>query len=242
MKVLVLDVGGAHVKMLATDQEAPRKFVSGPTFTPPQMVEGVKQTVPDWQYEAVSIGIPGPVLGGRIVSNPPNLGKGWVGFDFQAAFKLPTKIINDAAMQALGSYAGGKMLFLGLGTGLGSAMIAAGLVEPMELAHLPYRKGTFEDYVGQRGLDRLGRRKWEHCVDDVVKKLMAALLPDYVVLGGGNVRKLKKLPEHCRIGSNSNAFVGGFRLWEPPQPDNPPNPDALNTATTAGQVHEGNSK
>jgi polyphosphate glucokinase len=214
MKVLVVDIGGTKVKILATGQEVPRKFPSDPSLTPALMVAGVKGAAADWEYEAVSIGYPGPVLMGRPVSDPHNLGPGWVGFDFAAAFGRPVKVINDAAMQALGSYEGGKMLFLGLGTGLGSAIILNGLVEPMELAHLPYRKGTFEDYVGARGLKRLGKKRWRRCVLDVVGHLSAALRPDYVVLGGGNVKKLKDLPPGCRAGSNTNAFAGGFRLWE----------------------------
>ena len=225
--VLVVDVGGSHVKILATGQEASREFASGPTLTAEQMVAGVLKCAAGWKYDAVSIGYPGPVLRGRPVSEPHNLASGWVGFDFEAAFGCPVKLINDAAMQALGSYTGGKMLFLGLGTGLGSAMIVDGVVEPMELGHLPYRKGTYEDYVGARRLKRVGKRKWRRAVQDVVARLVAALEPDDVVLGGGNVRKLKKLPPGCRTGENANAFRGGFRLWEvaaepPHQPHQPP--------------------
>ena len=210
MNVLVIDVGGTHVKILATGQETPRKFDSGPTMTAEQMVAGVVQAAEGWTYDVVSIGYPGPVLRGKPVSEPHNLGPGWVGFDFEAAFGRPVKIVNDAAMQALGSYEGGKMLFLGLGTGLGSAMIVDGVVEPMELGHLPYRKRTYEDYVGERGLERLGKKKWRRYVADVVARLTAALEPDDVVLGGGNVRKLKTLPPGCRAGDNANAFLGGF--------------------------------
>ena len=183
-------------------------------MTAEEMVAGVRQAAAEWEYEAVSIGYPGPVLHNRPVAEPHNLGPGWVGFDFETAFGCPVKLINDAAMQALGSYEGGKILFLGLGTGLGSAMIVDGMVEPMELAHLPYRKATFEDYVGIRGLKRAGKRKWRRYVEDVVARLIAALEPDDVVLGGGNVHKLKKLPPGCRVGDNANAFRGGFRLWE----------------------------
>lgn len=215
MQVLVIDVGGNHVKLLATSQSEPRRFDSGPTLTAGEMVRGVQQAVQGWNYDVISIGYPGPVVRGRLIAEPHNLGKGWVGYNFEAAFGCPVKIINDAAMQALGSYEGGTMLFLGLGTGLGSAMIVEGLVEPMELSHLPYRKGTFEDYVGIRGLERLGKKKWRHCVKDVVVRLTAALEPEYVVLGGGNVNKLKKLPPKCRVGDNANAFLGGFRMWEP---------------------------
>jgi len=214
MKILVIDIGGTNVKMLASGQREPRKFPSGPTMTPREMAAGVKQAVQGWKYDAVSIGYPGPVRDGRPASEPHNLGKGWVAFNYRAAFGLPVKIINDAAMQALGSYEGGRMLFLGLGTGLGSTLIADGVVMPMELGHLPYRKGTFEDYVGIRGLERRGKKKWRGAVEDVVARLVAALEPDSVVLGGGNVKKLKALPPLCRAGVNANAFRGGFRLWE----------------------------
>ena len=214
MQILVVDVDGTHVKMLATGQETQREFVSGASLTAEKMVSGVLKAAEGWEYEAVSIGYPGPVLRGRPVSEPPNLAPGWVGFDFEAAFGCPVKLLNDAAMQALGSYEGGKMLFLGLGTGLGSTMIVDGIVEPMELGHLPYRKGTYEDYIGIRGLKRLGKKKWRSYVEDVVARLIAALEPDYVVLGGGNVHKLKELPPSCRVGENANAFRGGFRLWE----------------------------
>lgn len=219
MNVLVVDVGGTHVKILVSGQEEPRKFPSGPDMTAAAMVQGVKELAGDWRYDAVSIGYPGPVLLGRPVSEPHNLGGGWVGFDYAAAFACPVKVINDAAMQALGSYNGGKMLFLGLGTGLGTTLIVDGIVEPMELSHLPYKKGTYEDYVGIRGLDRLGKKKWRQHVADVVARLIAALEPDDVVLGGGNVKKLKELPPHCRAGDNANAFRGGFRLWQEKQAD-----------------------
>jgi polyphosphate glucokinase len=212
--VLVIDVGGTHVKLLATGQDGPRAFVSGPTLTPRQMVAGVKKLARGWKYQAISMGYPGLVLHGRVVAEPHNLGRGWAGFDYRAALGRPVKIINDAAMQALGSYKGGKMLFLGLGTGLGSAVVVDGIVEPMELGHLPYRKGTYEAYVGQRGLEQRGKKKWRRHVADVVAALIAALEPDDVVLGGGNVKKLKELPPGCRAGDNANAFVGGARLWE----------------------------
>ena len=214
MSVLVVDIGGTHVKVLATGHKVHREFDSGPTLTPKQMVAGVKKLVADWKYEAISIGYPGPVLRNRPVSEPWNLGKGWAGFDFEAAFKCPVKVVNDAAMQALGSYKGGKMLFLGLGTGLGSAMVVDGIVEPMELGHLPYKKATFEDYVGIRGVKKYGKKKWRNFVTDVVRRLFAALEPDDVVLGGGNVKKLKELPSRSRAGDNDNAFLGGFRVWE----------------------------
>src|SRR5581483_3410526 len=215
MNVLVIDVGGSHVKMLATGQAEPRKFVSGPSLAPKDMVAKVKALVDDWKYDAVSIGYPGPVLHNRPVAEPHNLAPGWVGFHFAGAFRRPLKLINDAAMQALGSYKGGKMLFLGLGTGLGSAMVVEGILEPMELSHLPYKKGTYEDYVGLRALTKFGKKKWRSHVADVRQLLIAALQPDDVVLGGGNACKLKKLPPGCRAGDNANAFLGGFRLWEP---------------------------
>ncbi|HWH71440.1 MAG TPA: ROK family protein, partial [Candidatus Sulfotelmatobacter sp.] len=204
--VLVIDVGGTHVKVLATGQDTKRGFVSGPTLTPKRMVSKVKRLVDDWKYDAISIGYPGPVLQNRPTTEPWNLGKGWKGFNFETAFKRPVKVINDAAMQALGSYKHGKMLFLGLGTGLGSAAIVDGIVEPMELGHLPYKKATFEDYVGARGLEKYGKKKWRRYVADAVERLIAALEPEDVVLGGGNVNKLKKLPPGCRAGNNANAF------------------------------------
>ena len=214
MKVLVIDIGGTHVKVLATGQDAHREFASGPALTPKRMVSEVRKLVTDWQYDVVAIGYPGPVLRDRPVSEPWNLGKGWAGFNFEAAFKRPVKVVNDAAMQALGSYRRGKMLFLGLGTGLGSALIVDGIVEPMELGHLPYKKSTFEDYVGIRGLEKYGKKKWRGYVADVVERLVAAIEPDEVVLGGGNVKKLNELPPGCRAGKNANAFLGGFRLWK----------------------------
>jgi polyphosphate glucokinase len=214
MNVLVVDVGGTHVKVLATGQQDPRKFVSGPALTAKQMVSSVRKITGDWSYDVVSIGYPGPVLQGHPIAEPHNLGIGWVGFDFEKALRNPVKVINDAAMQALGSYKRGKMLFLGLGTGLGSALVVNGIVEPMELGHLPYKKGVFEDYVGERSLEKHGRRKWRRYVADVVDRLIAAVEPDDVVLGGGNVNELKEMPPRCRAGDNANAFLGGFRLWE----------------------------
>jgi polyphosphate glucokinase len=214
LNVLVIDIGGTHVKILATGQATRREFPSGPEMTPRRMVTGVKKLAAGWEYSAVSIGYPGVVVHNRPVAEPHNLGHGWIGFQFEKAFGCPVKLINDAAMQALGSYKGGKLLFLGLGTGLGSAMVVDGVVEPMELGHLPYKKATYEDYVGLRGLEKRGKKKWRSHVADVVERLIAALEPDDVVLGGGNVKKLKKLPPGCREGDNANAFVGGFRLWE----------------------------
>jgi len=213
MKVLAVDVGGTHVKLMAAGQPAAREFLSGRGLTAEQMVRQVKDLASDWTYDRVAIGYPGPVMRGRPVAEPHNLGGGWVGFDFAAAFGRPVRVINDAAMQALGSYNGGRLLFLGLGTGLGTALVNDGFVEPMELAHLPYRKATYEDYVGLRGLERLGRKKWEKHVNEVVDRLLAAFSPDEIVLGGGNTKKLSRLPPLCRPGDNANAFLGGFRLW-----------------------------
>ncbi|HEV2422882.1 MAG TPA: ROK family protein [Candidatus Acidoferrales bacterium] len=214
-RILVIDVGGTHVKVLATGQRTARKTVSGPTMTPTKMVQDVKAMTKDWQYDVISMGYPGPVVLSRPLHEPHNLAHGWVGFDFSKALGRPVKIINDAAMQALGSYHGGRMLFLGLGTGLGSAMVVDGIVEPMEIAHLPYKKGkTYEDYIGLHGLEHSGKKKWRRHVADIVEKLRAALEPDYVVLGGGNAKKLKELPKDAELGDNANAFRGGFRLWE----------------------------
>jgi polyphosphate glucokinase len=214
MNVLVIDVGGTSVKILATGQRRPRSFPSGSTFTPRQLVTQVKKRTQDWEYDAVSLGYPGKVLQGRPFAEPRNLGRGWVGFDFAAAFGRPVRIINDAAMQALGSYKGGKMLFLGLGTGLGSALIDEGVVEPMELSMLPYKKATYEDYLGQHGLARLGAKKWRAAVTEVVESLLSVLEVDEVVIGGGNVEKLDKLPARCRAGDNTYALRGGFNLWK----------------------------
>ena len=210
----MIDVGGTHVKILATGEQVHREFASGPSLTARAMVSRVKRLARGWEYDAVSIGYPGPVLRNRPVAEPHNLGRGWMGFDFERAFGRPTKVVNDAAMQALGGYRRGKMLFLGLGTGLGSTLIADGIVEPMELGHLPYRKRTFEHYVGIRGLQRLGKKRWRRAVFDVVERLTAALEPDEIVLGGGNVKRLKTLPPGCREGDNANAFKGGFRMWQ----------------------------
>jgi polyphosphate glucokinase len=213
-KILVIDVGGTHVKILASGQRTPRKIDSGPTMTAKKMAAWVKTAAKDWSYDVASIGYPGPVVHNKPLREPHNLGKGWVAFNYAKALGCPVKIINDAAMQALGSYKGGRMLFLGLGTGLGSAMVVDGIVEPMELAHLPYKHGkTYEDYLGLRGLQRMGKKKWRRHVAGVVKELTAAMQPDYIVLGGGNAKKLKKLPPKTRLGTNENAFTGGSRLW-----------------------------
>jgi polyphosphate glucokinase len=214
-KILAIDVGGTHVKVLATGRRKPLEIPSGPKMTAKQMVRDVRQATVGWRYSVVSIGYPGPVLHGKPVSEPANLGGGWVGFDFEKAFGHPVRLINDAAMQALGSYRGGRMLFLGLGTGLGSALIVDGVLEPMELAHLPFKKGkTYEDLVGDAALQRFGKKKWRRYVTDVVTRLQAALEADDVVVGGGNAKLLRSLPKGVRLGSNSNAFIGGYRLWK----------------------------
>lgn len=221
MNVLAIDVGGTNVKILATGQEQPRKTPSGPKMTSADMVAAVKKLAEGWSYDVISIGYPGLVFHGKPVHEPFNLGPGWVGFDFEKAFGCRVKVINDAAMQALGSYNSGRMLFLGLGTGLGSAMVVDGILEPMELAHLPFKKATYEDYVGLRGLEKFGKKKWRHYVRVVVARFVAALEPDDVVLGGGNAKHMDKMPPLCRLGSNANAFVGGFRLWEEQGHDQP---------------------
>jgi polyphosphate glucokinase len=212
--VLAVDVGGSHVKLLTSAETEPRRFDSGPRMTAREMVDGVQAAGEGWSWDVVSIGIPAPVQGGRVIADPVNLGDGWVGFDYAGAFGKPTKVVNDAAMQAIGSYEGGRMLFLGLGTGLGSTLIVDGIVEPLELGHLPYRKSTFEEYVSERARERRGHKKWKRSVFDVVGRIAAAIEPDYVVLGGGDVAHLDELPENARRGANENAFVGGFRLWE----------------------------
>jgi polyphosphate glucokinase len=213
--ILVIDVGGTHIKVQGSEQRSERKFPSGPSMTASRMVRKVKDLAKGWTYRAVSFGYPGPVVHGRPLREPYNLGGGWVGFNFAKAFGRPVKVINDAAMQALASYEGGRMLFLGLGTGLGSAMIVDGIVEPMELAHLPYKKRTYEDYLGLRGLERMGKKKWARHVGEVVGALREALQADCVVLGGGNVKRLKALPPTARRGDNRTAFLGGLRLWAP---------------------------
>lgn len=215
MKILVVDVGGSSVKCLATGHQSPRKFKSGPKLNPSEMVSGVLKITRGWRFDAVSIGYPGVVRHGKLVREPHNLGSGWVGFDFQAAFGCPARVINDAAMQALGGYDGGTMLFLGLGTGLGSALIVDGVIQAMELGHLHYANGrSYEEYLGKQGLKRMGKEKWRRKVMDVVEGFRKALLPDYIVLGGGNARKLKRLPPQTRCGGNSDAFLGGCRLWK----------------------------
>lgn len=215
--VLAVDIGGTHVKVTTSKEHTRREFASGPHLSAKEMVKQVKALTKDWSYNLISVGYPGPVVRDRPLAEPYNLGQGWVGFDFGKAFGRPTKVVNDALMQALGSYQGGRMLFLGLGTGLGSAMIVDGILEPMELGHLPYRKGeTFEDCVGAKGFERFGKKKWRRKVADIVKHFTAALEPDYVVLGGGNAEKLGRLPPKARLGDNANAFRGGFKLWDTP--------------------------
>ena len=215
LAVLVIDIGGSKIKIRATGSKEERKILSGPTMTPQMMVEGVKQLAKGWHYDVVSIGCPMPVSkDGKPLKEPINLGKGWVNFNYETAFQCPVRLINDAAMQALGDYKGGRMLFLGLGTGLGSTMIEDGVIVPMELAHLPYKKRTFEDYVGLHGFKKYGKKKWQKEVSHVVEILQAALEPEKVVLGGGNAQHLTTIPRNCSIAANSNAFIGGFRLWE----------------------------
>ena len=213
--VLVVDVGGSHVKALLSGESERRRFKSGADLTPERTVDGLRRLAEGWSFDRVSIGIPTPVRGGKPIAEPVNLGKGWVGYDFEAAFGVPTKVVNDAVMQAIGSYEGGRMLFLGLGTGLGSALIVDGVVEPLELGHLPFRKKTFEDYVSNRARKRYGKEKWKQAVFEVVERLSAAIQPDYVVIGGGGADDLDELPPNARLGDNERAFVGGFRLWEP---------------------------
>jgi polyphosphate glucokinase len=216
--VLGVDVGGSHVKVRLSTGDEERRFDSGPELRAQEMVDRVRELTADWVYDVVSVGIPVPVRKGRVEKEPVNLGPGWAGFDFEQAFGKPTRVVNDAAMQALGSYEGGKMLFLGLGTGLGSTVIDGQAVEPLELGHLPYRKGTFEDYVGERGRRRLGKQRWRAAVAETVELLRNALEPDYVVLGGGNAKRLKELPPNTRLGANENAFLGAFRLWDDAMP------------------------
>ena len=213
--VLTVDVGGSHVKALPSNQSERRRFRSGHSLTARQMVAGVLEAVDGWSWDVVSVGIPAPIRHGKVVSEPVNLGDGWVGFDYEQAFGKPTKIVNDAVMQAVGSYSGGRMLFLGLGTGLGSAFIVDGTIEPLELGHLPFRKKTFEDYVSERALEKSGKKKWKEAVFETVEQLTKAMEPDEVVLGGGGATELDELPPGCRRGANENAFLGGFRLWDP---------------------------
>ena len=218
MKVLVIDIGGTHVKVASSDHPVPLKIVSGPTLTAQQMVADVLAAIQGWEYDAVTIGFPGPVVKDRPEAEPHNLGQGWVSFDYQAAFPKPVRFLNDAAMQALGGYVGGKMLFLGTGTGLGSALIDDGHIIPLELAHLPYKNGrTYEEYIGLAGLERRGKKKWRRSVADIVTRLRAAFVADYVLLGGGNAKQMKNLPPATVLGANSNAIAGGIALWHQQQ-------------------------
>ncbi|EPE97448.1 ROK family protein [Rhizobium grahamii] len=211
--VLAVDIGGSHVKVELSSGSERRAVDSGDQMTATKMVGALRDLTQDWHYDVVTMGYPGPVAANRAAADPFNLGPGWKDFDFEAALGRPVRMVNDALMQAIGSYENGRMLFLGLGTGLGSAIIAENVCMPLELAHMPYRKATFEDYVGERGLKRRGKSKWRKSVFDVVDRLGAALLPDYIVIGGGNVDRLKELPPKCRRGNNDNAFRGGFRVW-----------------------------
>lgn len=213
--VLAVDVGGSHVKLLISGESERRRFESGPRMTAQQMIDGVLAAGEGWSWDVVTVGIPAPVRGNKVIAEPVNLGSGWVDFDYEAAFGKPTKVVNDAAMQAVGSYEGGWMLFLSLGTGLGSALIVDGSLVPLELAHLPFRKRTFEGYVNDSARKRLGKKKWKAAVFEVIGHLAKAMEPDYVVVGGGGVASLDELPPDCRRGANENAFRGGFRLWEP---------------------------
>jgi polyphosphate glucokinase len=214
MKVLVVDIGGTHVKVRATGPDEPRRFSSSKDLTPNRLVAKVRELTRDWEYEAVSLGYPGRVGRRGPVEEPGNLGSGWVGFDYAAAFGCPVKVLNDAAMQALGSYDGGRMLFLGLGTGLGSTLIADKTLVSLELGQLPYREGCLSALLGRQGLERLGQVEWQCLLEQVVPALRKAFAADYVVLGGGNAEKVQPLPEGARRGGNENAFRGGFRLWE----------------------------
>lgn len=216
MKILVIDIGGNNVKVLATGHKQRVKFPSGPSLTPSKMVANVRKLTKDWEYDVISIGVPGPVLLGELIMDPRNLGPGWVDFDFSAAFGMPVKVVNDAAMQALGSYREGKMLFFGLGTGLGTALVINGVAESREIGQLPYKNGTLEEYVGARGMKKMGKKRWRRHVDEIVTQVLSKVHADDVVLGGGQVKYMKKLPDGCREGSNANAFIGGFRLWEEP--------------------------
>jgi polyphosphate glucokinase len=214
-QILVVDVGGNNIKIKHAAHVEKRKTKSGPEMTPERMVDAVRKLAGDWRFDHVTIGYPGPVREGRLVLEPHNLGRGWTDFDFAAAFDRPVKVVNDAVMQAIGSYAGGKMLFLGLGTGLGAALVGDHVAVPLEVAHLPYRKElSFEDCVGKRGLDRMKQKRWEKAVHDVVERLRRALVADYVVLGGGNTKHLQAMPQHSQPGDNENAFLGGVRIWQ----------------------------
>lgn len=235
MKVLVVDIGGTHVKVASSDMRVPLKIPSGPTMAAPQMVQQVLDATEGWDYDCISIGYPGPVNHERPLAEPHNLGVGWLDFSYQKAFGKPLRFINDAAMQALGGYKGGHMLFLGVGTGLGSAMIFDDILIPLELAHLPYKKGrTYEEYIGEEGLERRGKKRWRNSVLDIIARLRAAMVCDYVLLGGGNAKLMKDLPSHIIVGANSNAIDGGIKLWERTVPTTPvPSPNRAAAAQIA---------
>ena len=243
MKVLVIDIGGTHVKVASTDNLVPLKIVSGPSLTAEQMTTQVLQLTSDWHYDAVTIGFPGPVVNHQPKAEPHNLGGGWVDFDFAKAFPKPVRFLNDAAMQALGGYTGGKMLFLGTGTGLGSALIDDGHIVPLELAHLPYKNDlTYEEYIGVAGLEKRGKKRWRQSVTDIVNRLRAAFVADYVLLGGGNAKLMKKLPEATIIGANSNAITGGIALWHQELRREPVVPATKKPESTPGKSEKASGK
>jgi polyphosphate glucokinase len=235
MKILVIDIGGTNIKVASSDNLVPIKIPSGPTLTAAQMTKDVLAATKGWEYDRISIGYPGPVVHDRPLAEPHNLAAGWIDFSYQKAFGKPLRFINDAAMQALGGYKGGRMLFLGIGTGMGSAMIFDGVVIPLELAHLPYRKDrTYEDYVGLRGLERRGVERWRKSVLDVIERLRAALICDSVLLGGGNAKLMENLPSHVTLGANRNAIDGGIKLWlDKPDPATATNGGPAKTQKTA---------
>ncbi|MBM3857627.1 MAG: ROK family protein [Verrucomicrobia bacterium] len=214
LKILVIDIGGSHVKMSCSGHSEIRRFPSGPRMTPSFMIQEIKRLTSDWNYDVISMGCPMPIKKGKPIKEPANLGNGWVGFNYEKAFDRPTKIINDAAMQALGDYEGGRILFLGFGTGLGSTLIEEGVIVPLELSQLPYKKGTFEKYVSNKALEKKGKKKWTKEVFKIIEIFRAALEPEEIVLGGGNAQNLQQVPKGCRVAENSNAFIGGFRLWK----------------------------
>jgi polyphosphate glucokinase len=217
MKVLVIDIGGTHIKVASTDRRDSLKIASGPTMTAELMTQQVLAATEGWKYDCISIGYPGPVVHDHPLAEPHNLAAGWIDFSYQKVFAKPIRFINDAAMQALGGYRGKRMLFLGTGTGLGSALVFDGVVVPLELAHLPYKNGrTYEEYIGVAGLNRRGKRRWRKSVLDIIGRLQAAFICDYVLLGGGNAKLMKNLPPHVILGANSNAVEGGLRLWQNP--------------------------
>jgi polyphosphate glucokinase len=243
MKVLVIDVGGTHIKVASSDMRVPVKILSGPTMTAEQMAQQVLAATEGWTYDCISIGYPGPVVHDRPLAEPHNLGAGWIDFPYQKAFGKPLRFINDAAMQALGGYHGGRMLFLGIGTGLGSAMIFDNVVIPLELAHLPYKKGrTYEEYIGLAGLELRGKKRWRQSVLDIIARLQAAMICDSVLLGGGNAKLMKDLPSHVILGANSNAVDGGLKLWENPLPGDTAHPVKATKTTRATKTAKKRAK